>query len=690
MHLRNSASVASAAGRPSRRTEIFPAVILLPLLFALVGSGPTQAAPVDPASGLSEPGGIASGSADADARRPGERPAGLDQSDYGTRSGVFRSPSRSLATGDPISAASGAYHFEEPLLDLGGPMDLEFKLLHNTHLGHVLYSDDGVGLPWRFWYSPLVQLEYKYQDGPGAWSHFVSVQFRDGGVVSFKREDAGWILPEEGDFDDPDNVNGADWRLEEVGDYFYLRDPFKEWVYLFEKVNEIFARTLEVRDRVGNKLVFSYEGEGITYPRKIEDNTGRWLSLSYEEIRNPVRNQVVLTEVTDHSGRAIRFEHRVRGTNQQNWRWHLLSVTDAMGGKIAFEYPGTGNAVRPWVAKLTRPMGNAPVTQQYDFKMFNGSDTPVVTRQDTADGHTYRFDYSRTKVEMTETRPDGSEVRYAHHSKYGWPVEVEYPDGKKIEYSRDAAKNRVTGLEGRNGDAFALSYHAPSGKLASLTDMAGSTTTHTYAEKDQEFTFPDTGADPIAFTFYELTRIDHGDGSHEAFERDAKGQVVLRRDRRGGEWRMIYDERGNLLTRTNPAGGVETSAYNADSTLATRQDADLGERRFAYDTAKRLVGVTLPDDAGFGFEYDPADRPIASTDALGERWQSPHNPNHEPIGLTNPLDQSTEAEYDAMDRVTRLRRSARRAQRVRIRQPGAPQHIDRPLGPYDAIAVRPQ
>ena len=39
----------------------------------------------------------------------------------------------SLDLGDPIAANNGSYHFTMPLLDLGGPMGLQFSLIRGAH-----------------------------------------------------------------------------------------------------------------------------------------------------------------------------------------------------------------------------------------------------------------------------------------------------------------------------------------------------------------------------------------------------------------------------------------------------------------------------------------------------------------------------------------------------------------------------
>jgi hypothetical protein len=64
-----------------------------------------------------------SGGAGAQALSP-QSPGGITQDDC--TSGCNRNWGNGLNAGDPISANSGAYHFDLPLLSLGGPMNLGF------------------------------------------------------------------------------------------------------------------------------------------------------------------------------------------------------------------------------------------------------------------------------------------------------------------------------------------------------------------------------------------------------------------------------------------------------------------------------------------------------------------------------------------------------------------------------------
>lgn len=60
--------------------------------------------------------------------------------------GATRVYEKGLNILDPIAASNGAYFFSLPLLSLGGPMDLHFKLFYRSDMSRILQA-----MPENFW-----------------------------------------------------------------------------------------------------------------------------------------------------------------------------------------------------------------------------------------------------------------------------------------------------------------------------------------------------------------------------------------------------------------------------------------------------------------------------------------------------------------------------------------------------------
>jgi RHS repeat-associated protein len=228
--------------------------------------------------------------------------------------------------------------------------------------------------------------------------------------------------------------------------------------------------------------------------------------------------------------------------------------------------------------------------------------------------------------------------------------------GKTATFAYDEAGRRTT-ITDRMGDTTKIAYHAPSGKIASISNARGETITYTYAPQEQAI-----GPDKIPFTFYNLARVDYPDKTTAQFTYDAAGNVLTRVDRAGQPWKYTYNARGQVLTITNPAGpalsgvegGIVTYTYNDDATLASRKDADTGETKYGYDALKRLNKITDAVGQVVNLSYDANDRITAYTDANGKTTKYEYDPNGNLTKVTDYAGNSFAYSYDAMDRVVKI------------------------------------
>ncbi len=568
-------------------------------------------------------------------------------------SGTGTSYSSSTNTGDPVSAANGAFKYSLELDALGGPMELGFALHYRSDFQQLIYnSGNGNGLPFRFWYSPYGVLEYHYDDeekGP-----FATAQVDEGDVVSFKLEQDEWVPAESGDFGKTDNVYPFRWQLVETTGYFYLMDPLDQLVYIFKKVVAPstvpgLCRLERIEGRNDTAIVFEYAESDDFNPSRVADGLGRYFDLSY----STVGSDTALVSVSDQQDREIVFTHESSGAD--NWNlWTLRSVADAAGGATTFQYTTVGFFPILWtdlITQVQRPKGNIPYTQSYDSKTLNGESYARVVSQTDADGNATTFSYSEDSQIVTETRADGAVVVYEHYDARGLPKTITDPEQNATQTTRDLDANHILTITDRVGSVTTYAYHEDTGKLSSVIDDLGNVTTISYTAASQTFSHPDD-AESAVFTFYDLTGTVYADGSTVARTYDATGNAIANKDRLGGTWTFAYNAQGLMTGCATPSGNGEFAwTYNADGTMATSTDSDTGVVAYEYDEYKRLKKITRPDGKTSMLVYNLRDQPTSLTDELDRVTTLAYDDNGNLLSMTDPEDETITFTYDSMDRL---------------------------------------
>ncbi len=570
--------------------------------------------------------------------------------DYGP--GSTRDFGRTIELGDPIAASSGAYHFSMPLLNLGGPMGLDFSLIYRSDLVQQSEADPG-DLPDRFWWSPKQTATFA-DDAPNTWT----IQMADGNWFSFKKDGAEWALVDDTDFPAyEDNESAVRYVLRETTGYLYFMDPVMNRVHIFEKITpggELSGRIAYVLDRNHNQLAYTYGSAGHNCPARIQDNLGRSLDLGYGN---------GLTTVTDQAGRGAAFAYEDAADN--NGIRSLRFVTNAMGQVTTFAYSTTWDAHNNFtrtnnVAAVRMPLGNAAYTQTYATVEMDSTWAARVTSQADAYDNTLTLTYSTNRNEVTAVHPDGGSVTYEHHSHHGLPRTLTDPAGNTVAFTKNASE-QLTSLSNRIGHTTTFAYHPETGCLACITNGRGDVLSCIYSAREQTFTNPVSPAETVSFTFYDLTRIDYPDGNHDAMVFDTRGNLLTYTDGAGKEWRYQYNARGQVTCVTNPTGGTVRYAYNPDATLASRTDSDTGVVTNGYDVYKRLATVAHPGGV-LHLAYNLNDQIVAVTNERGKSYSCAYDDNGNLVRVTDPLGEETVYIHDLMDRVTgRTNRLARAA-----------------------------
>ena len=545
--------------------------------------------------------------------------------------GGTRDYDNTLEIGDPISGGSGAYLFTMSLLDLNGPMELEFRLIYRTDLDqNILFGF----LPFGFWFSPLSSAVTRVSLNGRLYSTF---QLPNANTVSFKLVDGEWVLvdPDEnvGFIRYVDNGSSTRFVMEETADFAYLMDPTEELVYVYEEFRNSEHRIKRILDRNGNQLIYSYLGNAARdqLPIRIEDGLGRSLDLVYD-------GQGRLVSVTDMAERQVTF-----GYNNNL----LVSLTDPLGQVTRLSYePNPGGLI----TGITLPAGNTPFQQAYAIAELNSSSVRRAVSQTDAFGNTTTFEYDADASVVAVRLPDGSESSYEHFSHHSLPSSIRDAAGNSATFEK-SEREQLTAITDRVGERYLFAYDSESGKPASVTNPLGDTITRTYEAQQQTFFNPDKG-EQIRFAFQNPTRTEYPDSTSEALAFDDRGNTLTAEDGNGEEWIYEYNTRGQVSKLINPAGGEIFYTYDEHGNLESERDTETGTTTFQYDNLNRLNRIVHPDNSTIDLTLDANDRLTMLTFEDNAQVTYSYDKNGSLLSITHPDGAQTSNQLDELDKVT--------------------------------------
>jgi RHS repeat-associated protein len=493
-------------------------------------------------------------------------------------------------SGCPVSTFTGEL-YEAPAADLalGGPLPLQFKRYYAAWIKRDGFISGSLGDNWLH--------NFEMRLIPSA-SNVVWVITQVGRVIQFTNSAAGTFAVM-GRTDIP-------FQLVTNGTGYVMGDPTSQRLYSFDSAGHL----TQIADGRGNAQSLTYSGGLLA---SVSDGLGHSLSFSYS-------GGGQLTNVSDGT-RTVSFAQT--GTD-------LTGFTDALGNVTTYSY--TNNSVSALMTSRTQPEGNAPFVQTFDAE---GRVSAQIEAGVFPGTNTFNYVSSNSTIVSDP-------LTYSWQDSYTYLGELTNstdPAGHKLSYTYNTNGQRIS-VTDRLGYTTLLGYHAPSGKMSSITNPDGGIVTFSY-----------TSHSVAGMTFYDLSRIAYPDGTSEMANYDSQGNMISHTDRAGLVCQYAYNSRGQVLSATNPAGGVITLTYNPDATMATRSDSDTGTTTYQYDQFRRLVKVTNPDLTSSQRTYDADNRLTSATDELGRVFQFAYDRNGNLRQMTDPNGNSTRCAYDARNRL---------------------------------------
>ncbi len=572
-----------------------------------------------------------------------------------------RSKGTSLKAGDPISAANGAFSDEWLLFDLGGPMDLYFKLMYRSDPNYTWKRNpqdfprndfgDYQRVPFSWAPAPIMAVD--------VWGGLAEVVLPEGDVINFTGSLASaWGLVDTSTLGDPltrDNGVPVAYQLQQSGDWFYFLDPETGRCLMFQYFSNTQTRVRYVVDRNGNRLDYTYATWTNTNPTRISDGLGRSLDFMYYSGSGGESNG--LMRVTDHTGRHVDFCYTGLAPDNRNL-YTLRAFSNAAGQVTTFLYqpnPVVGRKCE-LLSRIVTPLGTSLVSNEYGAVALAGymPETRVV-RQEDALGHGTTFAYENGAGSSYVARvayPDGTSEIYEHFYHHAPPKALTDGAGATMRFAKNDHE-QITAVTDRLGGVTALVYDPARRCLAGMTNASGQALSFQYGSVTQGFFNPYT-LQTVYFGMDQLDRMLLPDGTQETYYYDSRGNVTSTVDQAGQAWAIAYNSLGLPTAIRNPAGGMIVSTWTTNGTLAAQADADGVRESYGYDGAFRLVAVTNGLGGVRRMQYDALDRVTNAVDELGHAYSFSFDANGNGIRVTDPLGYSTLYFYDRMDRLTNI------------------------------------
>jgi RHS repeat-associated protein len=396
------------------------------------------------------------------------------------------------------------------------------------------------------------------------------------------------------------------------------------------------ARKLtSIVDPDNNTMTLAYNA--ATNLVSVTDACGRSLTLNY--------SGVFLTNVVDSTGRSVKMQ----GDSATN----LTSFTDAAGAVWAYVYDtnhcmtatiepgGVTNALNTYdsLSRVKQQTNGRGLVSQLLY-----ADYRTVEQDPAGNRKTYYFDDKQREIgrELVPSRPswvayDGQNHTIAAQDPLGRTSYALYDGRHNVTSTVDALNQTTTFLfddldrlvETVNplGHVTRTEYdtkHHP----VRVTDPMSNTVECVYLSSgllQKKIETPSTtagGGSPRTNSWsYSSWRTPseafYPDGGREAFNYNARGDLLSYTDVRSNVTTFTYDNRRLRLSETDALSGVASNSWNALGLVASSTDKRGKTTLYTYSKTREPASVTAPDGGMVSNVFNNADRVIAIINPRG-------------------------------------------------------------------------
>ncbi len=358
-------------------------------------------------------------------------------------------------------------------------------------------------------------------------------------------------------------------------------------------------RLLETIDALGGRTGYAYDTNGRASEVRVPN--GARTGLVYDDLGN-------LIEERSPDRGATRYTHDATG--------NLATQTDARGVTVAYQYDALNR-----VTRIDYPGSDEDVTLTYDAGpncTFGLGRLCAVT--DQSGTTVYGYDAFGNPTETRHAELGLSYTTRAVYDESNRAISLTYPDGRRIEYTRNARGDvtevratvngiqttLVSGISTRFDGLIRTQIYGNGLTEARIYDPVGRLVTQTLG-----------GAGVIAYQYDangNLTARTDSKGA-KAFGYDALDRLTRENSTASLAW--DYDGNGNRLSETQGAE-AKTYGYTPETnrlTQVSKKTVTLdasgntltdqgGKRRYAYNQAARLAGFYEEKKLKASYTYD--------------------------------------------------------------------------------------
>ena len=252
------------------------------------------------------------------------------------------------------------------------------------------------------------------------------------------------------------------------------------------------------------------------------------------------------------------------------------------------------------------------------------------------------------------TDPNGKVYRYNYDS-VGDLVTVNLPDvATPLRYEYDTGHFFRKGIDAR-GNSEATTSYFPDGRVQSITDAMGKTTSYAYdlVNNTTTTTHPDNGGTTVQRYDAGGNLLSETDplGHTKSYTYDANRNKLTETNALGQVTRFTYDGRGNITSITDALNRTTTATYNSVGQPLTETDPLGNTRTVIYDAAFNPIGVKDAKGTIVTVVMDSRGNPLTATDGNGAVTRFTYDAYGHVVSTIDPLGRITSHTYDGMGRV---------------------------------------
>ncbi|WP_353947239.1 DUF6531 domain-containing protein [Streptomyces sp. HUAS MG91] len=266
--------------------------------------------------------------------------------------------------------------------------------------------------------------------------------------------------------------------------------------------------------------------------------------------------------------------------------------------------------------------------------------------------------YTITTPDHTKRTFDSNGLLTAVVDKAGKGLSLTYASGK-LASVKDAAGRTTTFTPGADGlltkvslpDGTSVSYGYTGGLLTSVTDPASRTSSYAYGTDKRLSSYTDPAGGKVSNTYDTAGRVKSQTDQNTkttTFTWDGKSESHTTAPD-GGVWTDLYA--GNVLMETiDPYGKSITYDYDRYLRPVTITDQRGNATTMTYDSAGRMLTRKAPTALGYGesWTYDSAGNVTSHTDGRGYKTTYTYTTSNQLLTATDPLSGKTAYTYTAL------------------------------------------